>query len=82
MKKQIASSYRLETSSLSSLKMALTYARRALPPRDAKKDASDELVLRLIQRVQAEYKYKKQPSMARRAVKPARAGVKYRNGES
>lgn len=80
MKKQMASSYRLETSSLSSLKMALIYARRALPPRDAKKDASDELVLRLIQRVQAGYK--KQPSMARRAVKPARAGVKYRNGES
>ena len=79
MKKQVIPSYHVETSSLSSLRVILTNARRALPPRLARKDASDELALRLIQRMKTEYK--KQPSTARRTVEQARAGVEYRIGE-
>ncbi len=71
MKKQVMPSYRSETSSLSSLKMILTEARRALPPRIAKKDASDALALRLIQRMKTEYK--KQTPAARNTVEPEQA---------
>lgn len=71
MKKQAVLSYRFETSSLSSLKLVLTEARRALPPRLAKKDASDELALQFIQRMKTEYK--KQTSTARKAVEPEQA---------
>lgn len=56
MRKQKVHAYRYEASSLSSLKMVLSNARRSLPPRIANKDASDELALRLIQNMKAEYK--------------------------
>ena len=56
MKKQKFHSYRFEDSSLSSLEMVLTNARKALPPRESKKDASDELARQFIQRMKAEYK--------------------------
>jgi hypothetical protein len=56
MRKQKVHAYRYETSSLSSLKMVLTNARRSLPPRIANQDASDGLALRLIENMKAQYK--------------------------
>ena len=56
MKTQKNHSYRCEPSSLLSLEMVLTNARKALPPRVSKKDAGDELALRLIQKIRTDYK--------------------------
>ena len=73
MKKQKICSYRSETSSLLSLRMVLTNARKTLPPRVAKKDASDELALRLIQKMKTEYK--RQPSFVRGTADRSRMSV-------
>jgi hypothetical protein len=73
MKTQKNHSYRCEPSSLLSLKMVLTTARKALPPRISKKDASDELALRFIEKIRTDYKVRV-PSLSK-AAERATAGV-------
>jgi hypothetical protein len=73
MRKQMTPSYRFETSSLFSLKMVLTNARRALPPRIAGNDASDELARGLTTRMKQGYK--KQSARGKESRIAARAGI-------
>ena len=56
MNKRLNRTYRLESLTLSPLNLALTLARKSLPPRISRMDVNEELASKLIERMKLQIK--------------------------